>query len=209
MKITIVCTLFFAAMAFSPIVAVAERADRGKPMNIEANALRYDYLRQVSIFTGNVVLNKGTIQIRGNQLEVRQDSEGYQYGKVTGTSDKLAFFRQKRDGLDEFIEGEGELLEYDGKLDTVKFTNKALLRRYRSSTLADEISGGMIVYNMLSDMFSVDGSVSKGVTSASSGRVRAMLTPKAENSAPTGATTLPGQSVPPLRATTALEGAPK
>lgn len=209
MKIVFVFTLFFVATAFAPTSAVAEKTDRSKPMNIEADALRYDDLNQVSVFTGNVVLNKGTLQIRGNQVEVRQDSEGYQYGKVTGTPDKLAFFRQKRDGLDEFIEGEGELLEYDGKLDTVKFTKKAQLRRYRSSALADEISGGVIVYNILRDMFSVDGSASKGVASVTSGRVRAMLTPKSESSAPTGAATLPGQSVPRLRATNALEGASK
>jgi lipopolysaccharide export system protein LptA len=209
MKITFVCTLFFVAMACAPAAAVAEKADRGKPMNIEADALRYDDLNQVSVFTGNVVLNKGTLQIRGSQVEVRQDVEGYQYGKVTGTADKLAFFRQKREGLDEFIEGEGELLEYDGKLDTVRFTKKAQLRRYRSSALADEISGGVIVYDILKDMFSVDGSASKGVTGVTSGRVRAMLTPKPESSAPTGAATLPGQSVPRLRATNALEGAPQ
>lgn len=208
MKIAFVCTLFFAAMACAP-AAVAEKTDRSKPINIEADALRYDDLNQVSVFTGNVVLNKGTIQIRGNQVEVRQDSEGYQYGKVTGTSDKLAFFRQKRDGLDEFIEGEGELLEYDGKLDTVKFTKKAQLRRYRSSALADEISGGVIVYDISKDMFSVDGNASKSVAGTTGGRVRAMLTPNPESSAPTGAATLPEQSVPPLRATNALEGAPK
>lgn len=188
--------------------AWAEKADRNKPMNIEADALRYDDLNQVSVFTGRVVVTKGTIQIRGHQVEVRQDPEGYQFGKVTGSADKLAFFRQKREGLDEFIEGEGELLEYDGKLDTVKFTKKAQLRRYRGATLVDEITGGVIVYENLTDMFSVDGSASKGVAGAPSGRVRAMLSPKQDGAA-SSAPASSAQPAPVLRAAPALEGTPK
>ncbi len=75
----------------------AEKADRNKPMNVESDALRYDDLKQVSVFSGNVVLTKGSILIRGAQIEVRQDPEGYQYGLVTGAPGKQAFFRQKRD----------------------------------------------------------------------------------------------------------------
>ena len=60
----------------------AEKADRTKPMNIEADALRYDDLKQTSVFTGNVLVTKGTIIIRGARIDVRQDPEGYQYGVV-------------------------------------------------------------------------------------------------------------------------------
>ena len=66
-------------------------------MNIEADALRYDDLKQTSVFTGNVVVTKGTIVIRGARIDVRQDPEGYQYGVVTAAPGKLAYFRQKRD----------------------------------------------------------------------------------------------------------------
>ena len=94
-------------------------------MNIEADALRYDDLKQTSVFTGNVVLTKGTIVIRGARIDVRQDPEGYQYGVVTAEPGKLAFYRQKREGVDEFIEGEGEVIEYDGNADHVKFIKHA------------------------------------------------------------------------------------
>lgn len=164
----------------------AEKADRNKPMNIEANSLRYDDLKQVSVFTGAVTLTKGTIQIRGAQLEVRQDPEGFQFGLVTGSAASPAFFRQKRDGVDEFIEGEGEVIEYDGRADTVKFIKKAQLRRFRGAVMADEITGGMIVYNSLLDTFSVDGSVGAAAGAAPAGRVRAILTPKPEGGATTG-----------------------
>src|SRR4051812_38463229 len=91
--------------------AFAEKADRNKPMNIESDALRYDDLNQTSVFTGRVVLTKGTIIIRGARVDVRQDAEGYQYGVVTAEPGKLAYYRQKREGVDQFMEGEGELIE--------------------------------------------------------------------------------------------------
>ena len=173
-------------------LALAEKADRNKPMNVEADALRYDDLKQVSVFSGNVVLTKGTIVIRGARLEVNQDPDGYQFGTVTGTAAQPAFFRQKRDGVDEYIEGNGETIEYDGRADTVRFIKKAKLRRLRGTSLADEVTGGNILYENLSDKFTVDGTPKTATTPA--GRVRAMLTPKpdptSETPAPAPATTL-------------------
>jgi lipopolysaccharide export system protein LptA len=98
-----------------PLLAVAEKADRNKPMNIEADNLDHDELKQISIFTGKVVATKGTITMRGNRLEVRQDPDGFQYGILTATPGARAFYRQKREGVDEWMEGEGERIEYDGR----------------------------------------------------------------------------------------------
>jgi lipopolysaccharide export system protein LptA len=178
MKIVSIAPLLACVMLAIP--AWAEKADRNKPMNVEADVLRYDDVQQTTVFTGRVVLTKGSITIRGAKLEVRQDPEGYQYGTVTGTAAELAFFRQKRDGMDEFIEGQGETLVYNGKADTVRFEKSAVLRRYRGTTLADEVSGAHILYENLTDKFSVDGS-SPGATGAPKGRVRATLTPKPES----------------------------
>lgn len=192
--------------------AVAEKADRNKPMNIEADALRYDDLKQTSVFTGRVVLSKGTILIRGGRLDVRQDPEGYQFGLVTAEPGKLAFFRQKRDGVDEFIEGEGELIEYNGRADTIKFVNRAQLRRFKGAVLNDEMSGGTIIYDNTVDVFTVDGGTTRGSPAATGGRVRAVLTPKpdaADAPAPpqSPSSTRPGaaqQTLPGLRPTTTL-----
>ena len=49
--------------------AHAELADKDKPMNIEADSLRYDDTTQTSVFTGNVLITKGTIIMRGGQDE--------------------------------------------------------------------------------------------------------------------------------------------
>ena len=145
------------AALFVASAAVAEKADRGKPMNVEADNLRHDDLRQASVFTGNVIASKGTIVIRGARMEVRQDPEGYQFGLVAAEPGKRAFWRQKREGVDEWIEGEGETIEYDGKLDRVKFIGRAEMRRLRGTDLADEMQGSVITYENTTDVFTVDG----------------------------------------------------
>ncbi|MFZ4478491.1 MAG: lipopolysaccharide transport periplasmic protein LptA [Rhodoferax sp.] len=194
-----------AALALCAGLAGAENADRNKPMNVEADTLRFDDLKQTSVFSGRVVLTKGTILIRGARIDVRQDPQGHQFGLVTAEPGKLAFFRQKREGLDEYIEGEGERIEYDGLADSVKFVHSAQLRRYRGAALSDEFTGGVILYNNTTDVFSIDGAPPKGGSAPSSGRVRAMLTPQpqapASTAAPTGAV--------PLRSTTTLGGEKK
>lgn len=182
----------------------AEKADRNKPMNVEADALRYDDLKQTSVFTGKVVLTKGTILIRGARIDVRQDPDGYQYGVVTAEPGKLAFFRQKREGLDEYIEGEGETIDYDGKADRVKFIKRAELRRFRGSTLADEIVGSVITYDNTSDTFAVDGGPA---STTSGGRVRAVLSPRGPASAPAAAA--PAGPPAALRPSVTLDGGKK
>ncbi len=202
LRSTIKNRAFSAAMAvlLSAWVAVpawAERADKAQPMNIEADALRYDDLKQVSVFTGRVVVSKGSIVIRGARLEVRQDPEGYQFGVVTGEPGQRAFFRQKREGLNEYVEGEGESIEYNGRSDNVTFIRRAEMRRLVGSVLSDRVGGDVIFYDNQTDMFTVDGVDKKAAATQTSkapsgsnaagpsensivdnGRVRAMLSPR-------------------------------
>jgi len=197
--------------------AGAEKADRNKPMNVEADNLRYDDLQQTSVFTGKVVVTKGTILIRGARIDVRQDPEGYQYGVVTAAPGKLAYYKQKRDaGTDEWIEGESEVIEYDSRADNVKFIRRAVMRRLYGAKVNDESSGPLIVYDQSNDTFSVNGSSlppNAGVATQPGGRVRAILTPK--SAAPAAGAQAPAApapepkapaSGPGLRSTTTLGG---
>ncbi|MES2929657.1 MAG: lipopolysaccharide transport periplasmic protein LptA [Pseudomonadota bacterium] len=209
--------LLLAALACTFGVAHAEKADRAKPMNIEADALRHDELKQTSVFSGRVVMTKGSIVLRGARLDVRQDADGYQYGVVTAEPGKRAFFRQKRDTLpgapDEFIEGESEVIEYDGKADNVRFITRAELRRYRGAVLSDEITGAVIVYNNLTDVFSVDGkrtaTNAAGDAPTPGSRVRAVLAPKDPPPAAAAPEAASPASAPALRPSNSLGGGAK
>lgn len=160
----------------------AERADRDKPMNVESDRLDHDDLRLVSVFQGRVVLTKGTLILKGDRIEVREDPQGFQYGQVIPKAGEKAFYRQKREGVNEWIEGEADRIEYDGKADVVTLIRQARLRRYLGTQLNDEFTGDRIVYENPKDQFSIQ-SANPSSNEARSGnapsnRVRAVLTPK-------------------------------
>ncbi|MBY4598808.1 lipopolysaccharide transport periplasmic protein LptA [Ottowia caeni] len=172
----------------------AEQADREKPMNIESDALRYEDQQQLSTFTGRVVATKGTIVMRGARLEVRQDAAGNQFGVMHAEPGKRAFFRQKREGLDEYVEGEGETIEYDSKTDIVRFLRRAEMRRLTGATVQDQVTGAVIVYNNTTEVYTVDSAPRAGGSGQVGGRVRATLAPRG---APTPAPAEPGVTLRP------------
>lgn len=155
----------------------AEKADREKPINLEADRVTVDDTKQLAVFEGNVVLTQGTLVIRGTRMEVRQDHDGFKHGTTWGD---LAYFRQKRDGYDEHIEGSAERIEYDGRADKVQMFNRASMRRGQ-----DEVHGNYISYDAVTEFFQVIGGGTKAATPNNpEGRVRAVLQPKPKEKPP-------------------------
>ncbi|RZL01623.1 MAG: lipopolysaccharide transport periplasmic protein LptA [Rubrivivax sp.] len=155
--------------------AHAEQADRNQPLNFSADSARVDDTQRINILTGNVEITKGSMVFRAARVEVRQNADGTQTANARGVGNGRAYFRQKREGLDEFIEGEGERVEYDGASDTVRFTGRAIMRRLRGTTLADEVVGQTIVYDNRTEVFQVVGGAG---SATSSGRVRGVIAPR-------------------------------
>jgi lipopolysaccharide export system protein LptA len=205
-------SLVVASLGFFAQSASAEKADRDKPINAQADSLKYDDLKQTSVFTGNVIITKGTIIMRGARIDVRQDPEGYQYAVVSAEPGKLAYFKQKREnGQDEWIEGEAVSVEYDGKADKVKLIKNAVLKRLRGVVLNDDISGNLITYDNTTDVYNVEGGAAKNADGSGGGRVRAILSPKSANNttAPTPASGMPGGITTQLRSTPAISSEKK
>lgn len=192
-----------AALAAAP--AFAEKADRFKPLNVEADQPgRIDLLNQHVVFNGNVVVTKGTMTIRAGRIEVRETPDGYHSAVAIGAANKPATFRQKRDGVDEWIEGEAERLEYDGKTDTIRFVSNAAVRRLRGSTVADEIAGNVVSYDSIAEVFSVSGGAA-ATPANPGGRVRAVLTPREGSAAAAeAAAAAASEPTPPLKLSPAL-----
>lgn len=152
----------------------AQKADRSLPLTIEADkSSTVDLAKQVVVFLGNVVITQGTMRIEADRVEVRESPEGWRSAVATGTSAQPATFRQKRDGVDETIEGRAQRIEYDGRVETVRLSGNAMMRRLRGNTPADEVSGPLITYDSVNELFSVAGAGAEG-------RVRAVLTPRPE-----------------------------
>ena len=186
--------LAIACLALGALPALAEKADREKPMQIEADRVSLDDLNKVSVFEGNVVLTQGTLLVRADKVSVRQDADKTQYATAIG---RPLSFRQKRDGADEYIEGWAERLEYDGKRNQVELFQKARLKRNN-----DEIRGDYIFYDAVSETFRV-GPADQSRPTASQGRVRMVIQPKAAV-APAPAGSAPASAPLPLKAAPAI-----
>lgn len=207
----IVLSLTTAALLASLCLSVhAEKADRTKPLMVAADRQgSVDLLKQVVVFSGNVAVTKGSIVIKADRVEVRETPDGYRLAIAIGSADRPATFRQKRDDIDEYIDGHAERLEYDERGDVIRFVNNASVRRLRGASTGDEITGRLITYNNTTEVFSVSNTT--GPDPAASGpteRVRAVLTPREGTPAAQAAALAASQVAPPLRLSPSLGGKP-
>lgn len=156
----------------------AEKADREKPINIEADRVSLDDINKVQIFEGNVILTQGTTQLRTAKLVVTQDADGFQKGVATGGANGLARFKQKREGKDEYIEGEGERIVHDARDEKTEFFVRAWVR-----SGLDEVKGRYISYDALTEKYLVTNGAGETRTAigAPQARVRAIIQPKGKN----------------------------
>jgi lipopolysaccharide export system protein LptA len=159
------CAVLCAALLASP--AHAERADRDKPVNLEADTVTLDDIRKISVYQGNVILSQGTLMLRADRVQVTQNEGGLD--KVSATGRPVAF-RQKVDGRDEYIEGYANRIEYDNVNGQLELIGQAQLRRG-----SDELRGAQISYNANTEFYKVVGQPG---AETPSGRVRAVIRPK-------------------------------
>ena len=168
-----VFVVFFLGMLYAGSI-LAERADRDKPVHLESdratveNFGRSNGEDRISVFTGNVVLTQGTLVIRSDKMVVKEDANGFQNVTAYGN---LASFRQKRDGVNEYIEGWSERMEYDSKTDKVELFKQARLKRG-----LDEVHGDYISYEATTEFFQVNNGAKIKIKPDS--RVHAIIRPK-------------------------------
>lgn len=168
---TLACTLAGSAMA--------ERADREKPTNIEANQMLYDESKQLNTFIGNVVVTRGTLVMHGEKLILKKDSAGYQFGTLYAPAGGTATFRQKRDGgKDLWMEGyAADRIEYDTKNEVAKLFKRSRVKMLDGSKVTDEVEGEFISYDTRTEFYTANNTVS-GESKPGAGRVRATIQPR-------------------------------
>lgn len=147
--------------------SMAEKADRDKPVHLEADNVTLDDIKKVSVFEGNVLLIQGTLMLRADRVEAKQNGDGLQTVSAKGTP---VSFRQKRDGVDEYIEGFATQIEFDNVQSMLRLIGDARLRKG-----GDEIRGSQITYDAKTEFYKVIGQ--QGAPGAS-GRVRVIIRPK-------------------------------
>lgn len=148
----------------------AERADKDKPIELEADSVIVDDAKKISTYMGNVILTQGTLVIRAAKLIVREDNNGFQHSTSTGNP---TTFKQKREGKNEYMSGSARRIEYDGRMDKVQLYTNAWVKRGE-----DIVYGDYISYDANAEYAEVIGGKKSESAGPSSGRVRAIIQPK-------------------------------
>ncbi len=151
--------------------ARAEKADRDKPTQIEADHMTSDEVRRVAIFEGNVVVTQGTMTVRADRIVVRQDTD--QLRHITATGNPVRF-RERADAAGgrpgAWLEGQAQRVEIDERDEKVDLFDGARVTRE-----GDEVRGEHIALDQRAESFSVSGGAQ-----APEGRVRAVIQPKTQ-----------------------------
>jgi lipopolysaccharide export system protein LptA len=157
-----------AAGALAP-AAHAEKADREKDIQVLADRMTADDAKKEAVYEGNVIVTQGTMRITSARIVVREDAEGYRTYVATGAP---VTFRQKRDKLDDWIDGQAQRAEFDDRNDLLKLFTAA---KFTSSQ--GELTGDFISYDRAREFFQVTGAP-PGKEPAPGSRVKATIIPQ-------------------------------
>lgn len=122
-KLTCLLSLLLSTQVFSSL-AYAKPGDNQQPIHVEADSLEVRDNDNISIYTGNVKLTQGTLEIHSDLLTLYfDDNKILKLMKMSGTP---ATFRQLNDSNLE-ITGEAMEMEYRESESTLLLLDKAKL----------------------------------------------------------------------------------
>ena len=199
----------FVLLAALSLVAPAhaEKADRDKPVNFSSDdAGGVNYETRTGSLKGNVVITQGTMTVRADRIDFKQNPDNSLSATVYGNP---LSFRQKKDGSDEYYEAYAQKAVYDGQKELLELFDRALLKQGN-----DEIRSNYISYNTSTGAFKAEGRPDQaGPATGPGARVRGTFQPRSETApgaakgAP-GATPAPASKAPPAKAQAPLKLTP-
>lgn len=175
--------LLAALVASAPGVLWAQSAllandsEEEPATQILSNELTYDENQKTSVFTGDVIMTRGLLRLLSDELRLREDDEGYQYGVATVAPGKRVYIRQERPENFEVLEGLGEVAEYDGRDETFDLIGRALLTRYICGKPFDSVSGERVRYFQKTDRYQAFAGPN---SDNPDGRVRSIAQPRSK-----------------------------
>lgn len=158
--------------------ALAEKADRDKPLQVEAQRMSIDDAKKIQILEGDVVLTKGTLILRAERVIVTEDQYGFQKSTAFASKGGVAHFRQKREGRDDYIDGEAERIEYNTANEVAELFHRAWVKGGE-----DQVKGDYIWYDAISEKYLATAGETRD-PKAPPARVRAIIQPKNKGQLP-------------------------
>lgn len=158
----------FAALS---LMALSARAEQGTPPAktiVSYDKMEVDAASQRQHATGNVMLQRGSLQLKSDSAELMQSADGMLALTMNGAPGQPATFRQKHKGGagDLWIEGQAQQIAYDEKAGLLELKGEAQLRVLDGSHQVSRMEESVITFDVASGRLSGRGAGGKMVVSA-------------------------------------------
>ena len=139
--------------------------DRQQPMRIESDSASRDDRNRITIYTGNVIVDQGTMHIEADKATVYMTADNKQIDRIVCNGKPATYQQQPKPG-DEIAKARAEILEYQVAKDFIVLTHGAHLEQGGST-----LEGEVVTYDIAKDLMQARGSESNK-------RVRMVIPPQ-------------------------------
>ncbi len=151
-----------------PLSAQALPSDRDKPIRIQANKANLDDRQGIAIYTGNVILTQGTIELRGDRITIYRDNAGT-IKKLVAVG-KPARYQEKTDPAKGVLHAYGLTIEYLAQQEKVH-----LIKQAKVNQDGNVFTGDRIDYDLKTDLVNA-----RATDNNDSGRVEMLIQPRSK-----------------------------
>ncbi len=140
--------------------AFALSTDRNQSLNIEADKAQLDNLKGFTIYSGNVIVNQGTLQLFADKVTLTYNAEKQVQTIIAESNGQMVRFKQLLDNKEE-VRAQAKKMEYLAKDEILHLKQDAQVWKAK-----DTVSGQHIVYDS-----------KRAQVTASEGRVKVIIEP--------------------------------
>lgn len=152
-----IARLLCAAVSATLLLASQAQAlpnDREQPVKVSADKLEANRSQNLSVYSGNVVISQGSLQIRADRVEVHGNTKG-EINKVIATGTP-AHFQQQVEESTSPVKARAKRIEFLVSSDALQLSGEAFVDRDGNTLSAERID-----YDLKSEQMQAQGQSDK------------------------------------------------
>ncbi|SDJ65662.1 lipopolysaccharide transport periplasmic protein LptA [Microbulbifer yueqingensis] len=143
------------ALVLAVAHAAALPSDREQPVKVNAQKLEANRGKNLSVYSGNVVITQGSLQIRADRVEVHGNPEG-EIRRVIAIGNP-AHFQQQMQQSQNLVKARAKRIEFKVNSDELQLTGEAYVDRDGNTLSAEKID-----YDLNSEKMQAQGQAGDG-----------------------------------------------
>lgn len=165
-------TLYVLVVFLFPGFVSALESDREQDINIESDSMIADDQSGITIYSGKVTIDQGTLHIDADEVRViSSEAEVVQIiASMSADSKELAHYQQEADDNEGLIKANARIITYFLQEERMHLAGSAFLEQAN-----DTFQGELLHYDLASGTVDL-----KGGNKENGGRVNVVLTPKSK-----------------------------